>query len=546
MTTMTEPSPLAVLAARLTTGTTATQIAAELEEAAEATLAQYREMAPFWAARTAALGAVERERGAAAERAMDFLAREMFPAAPPTASVAEKAAPVEAVDMAETAVGPTMKAAAAASPSGTQTTVSAVTTSNRDVPVTTAAPVASGTAVVVEVHHAGPQSSVVPALATPHAATLEKPFFIHRATMADATHQVMGQERGTLRRFREDRGDRPVDSYSRGDITGFLNTLRRCPTSYGKSPRDKDRSLADIIAEANETGADRLKDKTVKRHLSTLSRFFWFAFDQGYISEAQWKTLVAHHAFRDEEGAREQREAWRSEELVKLFGSPVWTGCNRYFRTQAGPCIIPDAKFWLPLLALYHGARLEEFADLYGRDFGCDDGTWFINIRESEERRRKKRMPDGRKVEGRRLKNDNAQRVVPLHPELVRLGFPEYVEAKAPAPDMPLFPDIAPQGKDGKRGPRITRWFSEYRKAIGTFRSGVGMHAFRHTANTRLRDAMRNRQDERIINYMLGHSAGGGEGELRYDKGPGLKAAVETLALLRYPELDLRRPNAAA
>ena len=111
---------------------------------------------------------------------------------------------------------------------------------------------------------------------------------------------------------------------------------------------------------------------------------------------------------------------------------------------------------------------------------------------------------------------------------------------------MALFPDIAPQGKDGKRGPRITRWFSEYRKAIGIFRPGVGMHAFRHTANTRLRDAMRNRQDERIINYMLGHSAGGGEGELRYDKGPGLKAAAEVLALLRYPELDLLRPNVAA
>ena len=95
---------------------------------------------------------------------------------------------------------------------------------------------------------------------------------------------------------------------------------------------------------------------------------------------------------------------------MKLVGSPVWTGCNHHFRTQAGPRIISDAKFWLPLLALYHGARLEEFADLYGRDFGRDDGTWFIHIRESEDRRRKKRLPDGRKVEGRRLKNDNAQR----------------------------------------------------------------------------------------------------------------------------------------
>jgi hypothetical protein len=38
---------------------------------------------------------------------------------------------------------------------------------------------------------------------------------------------------------------------------------------------------------------------------------------------------------------------------------------------------------------------------------------------------------------------------------------------------------------------------------------------------------------------MLGHSLGGGEGGMRYDKGPGFKAAAATLTLLRYPEIDL-------
>jgi integrase len=186
--------------------------------------------------------------------------------------------------------------------------------------------------------------------------------------------------------------------------------------------------------------------------------------------------------------------------------------------------IIREAKFWLPLLALYHGARLEEFADLYRRDIGREDATWFVRITETE---------------GRRLKTDNAERVVPLHPEAIRLGFLEYVAQIAPRPDDPLFPDLEPQGQDRKRGPRVTRWFGEYRKAIGVYRAGVGMHAFRHTANTRLRDSIHDWQQERHVAYILGHSPGGGEGRERYDKGPALKAAAETLALLRYPELDL-------
>ena len=99
-----------------------------------------------------------------------------------------------------------------------------------------------------------------------------------------------------------------------------------------------------------------------------------------------------------------------------------------------------------------------------------------------------------------------------------------------------MFPDLHPQGMDLNRGPRVTRGFVEYRKAIGVFREGVAMQSFRHTANTRLRDAMRDEQHKRHINYMLGHTAeGGGEGAVRYDNGPGLNAAAQTLALLIYP-----------
>lgn len=386
-------------------------------------------------------------------------------------------------------------------------------------------------------------AAAVPALPEaprPLMSALERDYFKHRATVADATEQVMNQDRGTLRRFREERGDRPVDSYGRGDATGFLGRLRLLPTNYGKSPTDKDRALADIIAEADSEGAPRLKDKTVKRHLSALSQFFKWCFDQGHITEAEWKNLVGHHAFRDERAARDQREAWAGAELAALFGSPVWKGCDAFFRSQDGPHVIRDWRFWLPLLAMFQGARLEEFADLRRRDLGCDGGTWFFRIREGEDRRAGRRDQDGRRAQARRLKNTAATRVVPLHPELIRLGFLQHVAAAAPHAGDPLFPDLEPQGPDGKRGPRATRWFVNYRRAVGVYREGVGMHAFRHSANTRLRDAMTTEQHKRHIDYMLGHSAaGGGEGAARYDKGPGLKAAAETLALLQYPELDL-------
>ena len=305
MVASTQPSPLADAAALLAKGRTAAQMAAEMEAAVEATEALYNEMAPYWKVRSALRGGIE--KAFAADRAMAFLAGEMFPSAPVATSAAANSVAVERARTAQAAVLPTEVAALnmpIISPDEMQTATLAVPTGEAAISQATNAATGAGVVDSALAPPAEPRPPVQTAPAETLASTLDAPFFVHRATMADATHQVMGQERGTLRRFREDRGDRPVDSYTRGDITGFLNTLRRCPTGYGKSPRDKDRSLADIIAEANEKGAERLKDKTVKRHLSTLSRFFWFAFDQGHISEAQWKSLVAHHAFRDEEGAK--------------------------------------------------------------------------------------------------------------------------------------------------------------------------------------------------------------------------------------------------
>ncbi len=356
----------------------------------------------------------------------------------------------------------------------------------------------------------------------PRFSTLTDAFFAWRERTGVRMHTIR-QDRPILRFFVECAGDKPVTAYSRRDVSGYLDGVRLLPATYGRSPADRDRTMAELIARAARTGEPRLSAKTAKRHLSTLSAFFAFCRDRGHLTKAQCDELVSGHRFGTSPAPRQQRDAWTSDELKALFTSPVWTGCDPVVRSRPGPAIIRDAKFWLPLLALFHGARLEEFADLYRRDIGRDGKIAFVRI----------------SAETRHLKTKSAARTIPLHPEIIRLGFLSYVERVAPKPDDPLFPDIEPQGPDRKRGPRITRWFVNYRKQVRLYRPGVGMHAFRHTANTRLRDAIRGFQRERHVRYLLGHSLGAGEGGERYDKGPGLAAVAKTLALLRYPELDL-------
>jgi hypothetical protein len=116
---------------------------------------------------------------------------------------------------------------------------------------------------------------------------------------------------------------------------------------------------------------------------------------------------------------------WSGDELRKLFASPIWTGSNPFFRSRPGDKIIRDALFWLPLLGLFHGNRLEEFAQLRREDVRQEAGVPYIRISDED---------------GRQLKNEQSRRDVPLHPELIRLGFLDYV-AEATASTGSGFPE---------------------------------------------------------------------------------------------------------
>ncbi|WP_328805645.1 site-specific integrase [Sabulicella rubraurantiaca] len=369
---------------------------------------------------------------------------------------------------------------------------------------------------------------VPPTPPVPKASELVGLFLEVRGSRDNATHKQRGEEHATIRRFMEVAGDKNPADYGRGDVTRYLNTLRQLPSSYGKSPKDAGRTLADIIADPARAGQARVTERTAEKHLNALRQFFQYAVDVGQMRVATRVELVDGHRFgAATEGAREQRDVFTPEELRRLFASPVWAGRHPFFRDKRGEHVIRDAHFWLPLLALFHGARLEEMADLKRGDVRRDGGLWSLHIRPAP---------------GRRLKNKNASRVIPLHPEMVKLGFPQHIMAVTNDDADPIFADLTPRGKDMRRGVDVTKWFTRYRRAIGLARDGLTFHSFRHTAITRISDAITDLQQKRHRNRIMGHaSEEGGEGDARYDKGPDLHAAAQTLALLQFPELDLRK-----
>jgi integrase len=135
--------------------------------------------------------------------------------------------------------------------------------------------------------------------------------------------------------------------------------------------------------------------------------------------------------------------------------------------------------------------------------------------------------------EGKRVKTTSSIRVVPIHPELIRLGFLEYVQkASKRGANALLFPELKP-GPKGSLAEGWSKWFGRYIRAQGI--ETPVFHSFRHGFKDALRAA---KVDESINDALTGHS-GGGTGRKYGAKDMLRRYGAETLAdavaKVRYP-----------
>lgn len=134
---------------------------------------------------------------------------------------------------------------------------------------------------------------------------------------------------------------------------------------------------------------------------------------------------------------------YEQSDLVSLFEASEYR--NNEFKTPS--------EYWLPLLALFSGARLNELCQLTRDDVQEHDGVDTICILDEDI--------------GKRLKTEASRRIIPIHSQLLRLGFRDYVHTIVSGR---IFPEL-PENKQrvGDFGKEPSRKFTSYRR-----RKGVG------------------------------------------------------------------------
>lgn len=158
---------------------------------------------------------------------------------------------------------------------------------------------------------------------------------------------------------------------------------------------------------------------------------------------------------------QEKRLPFSEAHLNALFSSPIYRSQEKGFPAKGGD----EAAFWIPLILFTTGARLEEIGQLYIDDITHRQDRYWFSINDSREYQV--------------LKNQSSRREIPIHKELLRIGFIAYVNRLKAQGEERLFPKLKPN-KYSQLTRTFSTWCNEYIDKYVVDDRRFCVHSFRH------------------------------------------------------------------
>jgi hypothetical protein len=151
-------------------------------------------------------------------------------------------------------------------------------------------------------------------------------------------------------------GDMPIVDIKRSHARAFREALQDVPRIRTKALQAL--SLPELASHGREhQELEKVSEKTVNKQLGGVQAIARWAADKGGLipDDMDWADPFARMRLDEDDP---DREPFTIAELRTIFGSPVFTAG---LRPEGGR---GEAAFWLPLLAVFTGARLGDYAGL--------------------------------------------------------------------------------------------------------------------------------------------------------------------------------------
>lgn len=318
-------------------------------------------------------------------------------------------------------------------------------------------------------------------------------------------------------------GDKPMADYEPEDIKVFARRMARIPRGFKWGRLGVSDGMAVPFQPENfpELPAnERRSNRTINSYLTKLQAAAKVLHTSYWLPKQGDDQVMKFNGSRKkviDDPTDPDRVPLTEENLRTLYSLPIWQGSGgalKRLHVVDTPVIYQDAAYWVPLLGTYEGMSREEACGLELIDVEVDVETPYVLVRENMTKTKDGVTPAG-------IKRRSRRRALPIHSELLRLGFASYVKSVEAEGWDCLFPElyghVDENGTYMRRGKPGGPWFyaRAWRGMIDASHvilplpmTSAGKHADFHSQRTFHYSAMAGEEvSEALLARHIGHSA---------------------------------------
>lgn len=291
--------------------------------------------------------------------------------------------------------------------------------------------------------------------------------------------------------------DKSANSLVKADIVKVKGLLLKLP-DVRKNPIYKKATVRELYKKDIPL-EHTISNNTIKQHSDRIATFIKWLYDNDYCQEDLSRTLSGIVKTTRKQG----KDPYSSDQLKLLF--------NEKYSS------LKDTQYWIPLIGLHTGARINEICQLDAQDIKQIDGIWVFDITDNGDNRK-------------RVKRESSKRIIPIHHRLLELGFLNYVSTRETAKKKKKLFDVTFTVQNGFSGSQGTHWI-RWQRLCGV-EGNVSFHSFRKTVINYFNQTLG--LSEIAHAYYTGHAPAGNEGIKSYTSKKPLADAKEMFDRLQY------------
>ena len=310
--------------------------------------------------------------------------------------------------------------------------------------------------------------------------------------------------------FIEFANDPPIKAIDADLLYDYRDAAAKLPASMPRA--DRALPFSQRVAK-HASSQDKISAATLKKRVGGIQAMLSHAFSQRWTANNLGRGIQIVGYTK----TKRNRRSFQDHELATLFAAPLFT--DRTAWDDRSKRAENEALFWVFLLALTSGARLEEVGQVAVTDVREDSGIVYLDIDDYA------LVDNGT---SKHIKTDGSMRLIPVHRRLLDLGFLQYRDAVVAKGESALFPALR-ENSVGKRTKELSRLANRIIDRHVSLDARLVFHSLRHTFKSKGHDAG---LSDRTLDQICGHAPINEGG--RYGSEPRLRTLERELQLIDF------------